>query len=253
MAPNFKQILGSLDARLRSLTKRANWRIAAYVIERDSSTKRFLRKVESIGDSDGVVEFVVNAACITRTTVLGDVAKIVESLKQPSELAHYRPLGAEQVAAASSAGKAEGSVIGAPCFDPWQTITNDQTLGRVVGALGVAGNVSPEEVVSNADWRYLVEEYAKAVAFVLRPRLDNPNVSLGADWTLPEIEVVQGFSDRIAGDSKDSEPYTSHGERWLQFGPGLVVSKSGYEAFARGWSQRQADHQYIQSLDKMSW
>jgi hypothetical protein len=289
MAPTLKQILESLDAQLRTATGRSDWRITAYTVDQDSThaSPWSLKCVESRGgESDAVIEFVANAACVTHTTVVGDVAKIVDSLKHPSQIEQYRQFGGDQVALVHVVGDPHGSVIGSPCFDPWQTITNARVLGRVIGALGVGGDVSPQEIVANADWRYLVEQYAKAVASFLRPRPAALKFFIGADWTLPDLQIVPHGNDfttqnvgevvkrvdpstgipkyertevfpheavRITSFSDEFEPYTSRGERWLQFGPGLVLSKSGLEAFARGWSQRQHDQQYIQGLDKISW
>lgn len=272
---------------MQSFASDDEWRIAAYVIDRDPSGPlgTTLRRVEFIGLApDAVVDFVANAACVTRTTVLADVAKIVDALKDPSELAQYRALGIPQIAAGPFLGHARGSVIGAPCFDPRQSVTNDPVRRRVIGVLGVWGGISLKAVVDSSDLRYVVEQYAKAVASFLRPQLDQPDIAASTNWTLPDIEIMRpgeqaaklkvgdvvvnpvNTSDkvpkyerievfphealRITGYSEEFEPYTTRGEQWLQFGPGFVVSKGELEAFARGSAQQRANTEYVQTLTK---
>ena len=281
MELNLRLTLQNLDNRLRSFTSR-EWRIAVYAVDRAGlkAGEPVLRRVEAIGHTlDEVIDLVASAASVTRTTIVGDVAKIAESLRDPAELEKYRSFGVHHIGAGVAIGNARGSVIAAPCFDPFQTITSERVPGRVVGAIAAAGDAPAQDVVANDNLRYLIEQYAKTVASFLETRPTETDFSW-QEWTLPDIEIMPAHASasqkagdvveqarpakaptysqlvvfpneavRITGYSKDFEPYTTRGEKWLQFGPGLALSKNGLESFVRGWTQRKADSNYIQQLD----
>lgn len=283
MELDLRLTLGNLEQRLRSFTAHLEWRIVVYGVDRPASGSDAprLRRIEVLGDMDDeMADLVANAAWLTRTTIVGDVARIAAALREPSEVQKYRPFGVHHVAAGVSSSNARGSVIASPCFDPWQTSVSERVQRRVLGAIAVAGNLPAQAVVANTDLRYLIEQYAKTVASFLETAPFEKDQRL-VEWMLPDIEVVpaehvppkslvSGFQAstssptvpkyshvevfpteavRITGYSDDFEPYTARGEKWLQFGPGLAVSKTGLEAFARGWTQRKADNEYIQQLD----
>jgi hypothetical protein len=276
--------LRNLDKRLRSFTNHEGWTIAVYSLSGTPGTpgKPSLQRVESVGGSGNeAMALVAHAAWVTRTTVVGDVGRIAASLREPSEIEKYQVYGVHTIGAGVVGDKAQGSVIAAPCLDPQQTITNDRVPPRAIGVLAVAGNLPALEAIANTDLRYLIEQYAKsAVSFLEAPPREQRRwfypISLPDLEILPQkipttyasrdgviesfgvskvprysrVEVFPNESVRISGYGKDFEPYTAGNETWLQFGPGLAVSKAGLEAFVRGWAQRRADADYVQGLGK---
>jgi hypothetical protein len=278
MAVDLQNTLENLDRRLRSSTGRDGWRIAVYTLDLAAKPEApRLRRAEVLGPIHGdVFDLVANAAWTTRATVIGDIGRIAESLHDPAEVAKYQTFGVHEVAAGIPAGEAHGTVIAAPCFDPLQSVTNDRVLRRALGAIAVAGDMPAPEVAQNESLRFLVERYADAVASFLEARPANmPHVFFGG--ALPDVEVVSPqqigttaegevvgpskepkywrlvrFPEktvRITSYSQNFEPFGTRGERWLQFGPGLAVTRSGLEAFVRGWTQGKADLEYVQGIE----
>ena len=274
-----KPTLENLRARLRSFTSRDDWQLAVYAGEPNSDDSR-LKRVETLGDDpNATVDLVAYAASVVRTTLVGDLAKLGAALKNSPKAVEYLPPELRSLAEHQAFGDAPGSVIGAPCFDPWQTSTNDQSVRRVIGVLAAWGTLDPGDIVTNADLRYLVEQYATTVASVLRPQRVRSKPWLHIPRILPDIEIVPKGYDaeapvgsvrvgtspvsskvypkferievlpeqvvRVTGDSKDFESYKTSGERWITFGPGLSISKAGLDSFARAWSREQANVQYV--------
>ena len=271
--------LRNLDKRLRSFTGGDDWTIAVYALTwaAGQTSKPFLTRVESLGSGGAeAIDLVAHAAWITRTTIIGDVAKIAESLREPSEIHKYHVFGVHTPAAGVGTHAAERSVIAAPCLDPRQTITNDRVPPRAIDALAVEGGVPAPDAIGNENLRYLVEQFAKSAASFLQvPARDRRFWFY--DWRLPDLEIMPGARQvprneailegvskvptysrvevfptetvRLTGYGKDFEPYRTGADTWLQFGPGLTISRAGLEAFARGWAQRRADAAYMQGLD----
>lgn len=276
-----KPTLENLKSRLRSFTSRDDWQLAVYAADPNLDHPH-LNRVETLGDDPHVtVDLVAYAASVMRTTLVGDIAKVGAALKQSPEAINYLPPDLRPLVKGQLLGDAVGSVVGTPCFDPWQTITNDQIDRRVIGVLAAWGDIAPGEIVKNADLRYLVEQYATTVASVLRPQRMRSKSWLYIPRILPDIQIVpsKGQAEplpvgkvlikpvssetppkferievfpeqvvRVTGDSKDFESYKTSGERWITFGPGLAISKAGLDAFARGWSRHQANAQYVQDI-----
>src|SRR6202035_3295691 len=126
-----------------------------------------------------------------------------------SERARYQFFGVQEGGPPQVPDNAVGSVVGAPCFDPWQTVVPDRVLARVIGVLVVRGNISQKQIVANADLRYVIEQYAKAAASLLSPQprdlndfMANASASRGAQALQRDPEDALGL-----GDSKEFQPY----------------------------------------------
>jgi hypothetical protein len=243
-----KPTLENLRTRIQSFTGRDDWQLAVYAAEPDCDDAG-LNCLEAIGDvPHPIVELVANSASVVRTTLVADIAELGSALEKSPKAADHLPPKLRKRFEQGFAD-AGGTAIAAPCFDPWQVITNDQNDRWVIGVLTVWGNLALEEVVGNADLRYLIEQYAMTVASVLRPKRIRPKAWQNSLHSLYEIQLFPRLSDglRIEADSvgKVAEPLKTPGEQWVQFGPGLAISKAGWDAFQRGRTRLRADVQYV--------
>lgn len=202
-------LFDDLIAWLKSHTGQETWSLAVYAVapgESDDQPARLRCVGSSEAGPDAVDELVAYAATVTKTTIVGDVAEFAAALSNSSELQKYvqaTPLGAELLQRPPAPG-VTGSVVAAPCFDPWQYFANSRAQRRIIGALAVRGNVPPNVVVDNADLRYFVESSANVAAAAILPEGDRPEVKLTYDgWTLPDIQVLpqaeSGSGARAAG------------------------------------------------------
>jgi len=247
-----KPTLKNLESRLRSFTNRDDWGLAVYETEPDSDDAG-LNCRETLGEAPNpTVDLVANSARIVRTTLVGDIAELGAALKKSPKLAEYLPPKIRALFEHQGFPDAAGTVIAAPCFDPWQAVTNDPNDRWVIGVLTVWGKLALEEIVGNADLRYLVEQYAMTVASVLRPERIRPRGWQGSFQSLHDIQIFP-LSDSLHIDPdsvgkvfrRKAEPLKTPGEQWVQFGSGLAISKAGLDAFQRARARLQANVQYV--------